>query len=98
MGVDYVNRTSMRINDVCDVFFEHRPQNYNKFLDMLQGLSVNGEVVLELENIFILHTREAIDYAYRAGTCEMINTNLLNQFDHTMTTQAVKMLRISSEK
>lgn len=93
-----MNRTSMRINDVCDVFFEHRPQNYDKFLDMLQGLSVNGEIVLELENIFILHTREAIDYAYRVGTCEMIHMNSLNQNDHPMTTQAVKMLRISSEK
>lgn len=98
MGVDSVIPIRRGSDFVCDVFFECRPQNYNRFLKILQSLSIKGETVLELENIFILQTREAVDYAYKTGLCEMIAIRNVDHFDHILTTQATKTPQESHEK
>ncbi|MYX22002.1 hypothetical protein GTY77_18330 [Streptomyces sp. SID8380] len=65
-------------------------------MNIVQRSSVTGESVYDLENVLILQTREAIDFAYKTALKDILK--YIDHFDHSMTTQAVKMSQLSPEK
>lgn len=85
-----------RSAQICNMFFDHSNNQYRLFMNIVQRSSVTGESVYDLENVLILQTREAIDFAYKTALSDILK--YIDHFDHSMTTQAVKMSRLSSEK
>ncbi|MGD8188597.1 hypothetical protein ACQCN2_01220 [Brevibacillus ginsengisoli] len=60
-------RTDKIFNDLCD----ERHGFYNKFINSIKSTNIENDLIFDLENIFILMARQAIDISYRSGLSDM---------------------------
>lgn len=97
MNVDCIRLVvDERSAQICNMFFDHSNNQYRLFMNIVQRSSVTGESVYDLENVLILQTREAIDFAYKTALSDILK--YIDHFDHSMTTQAVKTSHVPYEK
>ncbi|MFD3261831.1 hypothetical protein ACE3MQ_24845 [Paenibacillus lentus] len=84
----------------CDDYLSITSDRYERFISIIQNATINTEDTFHLENLYLLQTREAIDYAYKLAFEEALNIVANTQcpaahFDHILTTQAMNNTRIS---
>lgn len=58
-----------RCEDINDELLKKKKDNqYNNLIDLISSIEgLNNEQRIEIENLFLLHCRQAIEHSYRCG-------------------------------
>ncbi|MFE9279330.1 hypothetical protein ACQKLN_29660 [Paenibacillus glucanolyticus] len=64
-----------RCEDINDELLKEKKDNhYNNLIDLINGIEgLDSEQRIELENLFLLHCRQAIEHSYKCGLREGIS-------------------------